>query len=70
MNFLLDAIPHGHRARFRRLSRIWMRCDEPTAAQRFQSALDLVVSEFDLSQQRADRRMHMWISISYLRTER
>jgi predicted nuclease of predicted toxin-antitoxin system len=22
-------VPHGHRLRFRKLSRIWMRCDEP-----------------------------------------
>src|ERR1700753_765723 len=35
-------IPHGQRARFRRLSRIWMRCDEPDAAHRFKGALSLV----------------------------
>lgn len=63
-------VPHGHRARFRRLSRIWMRCDEPRGAARLGSALDLVVSEFDLAQQRADRRLWFWVGRDYLRTHR
>ena len=44
--------PHGHRARCRRLSRIWMRCDEPNGAARLQGALDLIVSEFALARPR------------------
>jgi predicted nuclease of predicted toxin-antitoxin system len=63
-------VPHGHRARFRTLSRIWMRCDEPAAAGRLAHALSLVQSEFDLAQQRADTRMLMWVGSSYLRTDR
>lgn len=63
-------VPHGHRARFRTLSRIWMRCDEPDAALRFQHALSLVETEFALAQARADTRMLMWIGSSYLRTDR
>jgi predicted nuclease of predicted toxin-antitoxin system len=63
-------IPIGHRSRFRRLSRIWMRCGEPIGAQRLASALSLVESEFELGQQRDDQRMHFWVGISYLRTER
>jgi predicted nuclease of predicted toxin-antitoxin system len=63
-------VPHGHRARFRRLSRIWMRCDEPDGASRLQSALDLVISEFELAQSRADRRLWFWIGRDYLRTHR
>lgn len=63
-------VPHGHRARFRKLSRIWMRCFEPDGATRLQSALDLVVSEFALAQTRADKRLWFWIGREYLRTHR
>lgn len=31
---LAPQIPHGQNARFRRLSRIWLRCSEPRAAER------------------------------------
>jgi predicted nuclease of predicted toxin-antitoxin system len=63
-------VPRGHRARFRRLSRIWMRCDEPDGAPRLQSALDLVISEFGLAQSRADMRLFFWVGRDYLRTHR
>jgi predicted nuclease of predicted toxin-antitoxin system len=63
-------VPHGHRMRFRTLSRIWMRCDEPAAAARIEYALPLIQSEFDLAQHRADTRMLMWVASSYLRTDR
>ena len=63
-------VPHGHRARFRKLSRIWMRCDEPDGAARLRSALDLLTSEFALAQVRADRRLWFWVGRDYLRTHR
>ena len=63
-------VPLGQRARFRRLSRIWLRCHEPRAALRLESALDLVMSEFELAQQRHDARMVMSIGDSWMRTER
>lgn len=63
-------VPHGHRARFRTLSRIWMRCDEPAAADRLKQALSLIELEFDLAQHRADTRMLMWVGSSYVRTDR
>lgn len=63
-------IPLGQRARFRQLSRIWMRCGEPQAAVRLESALDLVLTEFALAQRRSDRRMHMQIGKSFIRIER
>jgi predicted nuclease of predicted toxin-antitoxin system len=61
-------IPRGERTRFRKLSRIWMRCSEPQAAKRLKMALDLVVSEHRVSQPNAP--MRMWVSTSYLRTDR
>jgi predicted nuclease of predicted toxin-antitoxin system len=63
-------IPHGQRGRFRRLCRIWMRCDEPQAAKRLASALDLILSEYGLAQQRADTRLRMWVGRSFLRIDR
>jgi predicted nuclease of predicted toxin-antitoxin system len=62
-------IPRGVRTRFRRLSRIWMRCDEPRAAARLRSALDLVTAEYGLATT-DERRMTISIGASYIRTER
>jgi predicted nuclease of predicted toxin-antitoxin system len=61
-------IPKGQRQRFRKLSRIWMRCAEPQAARRLQVALSLVMSEYELSKPNAP--MRMWIGASYIRTDR
>ena len=63
-------IPEGHRARFRRLCRIWMRCSEPQAAQRFQRAFDLIELEHDKVQTGALSKFVVWIGKSWLRTER
>lgn len=63
-------IPHGHKARFKRLSRIWMRCDEPDGVARLMSAIDLLVSEFTLAQARADKRLWFWVGRDWLRTNR
>jgi predicted nuclease of predicted toxin-antitoxin system len=63
-------IPHGQRARFRKLCRIWMRCTEPQAAKRLASALDLVASEYGLAKKRRDMRLRMWVGASFLRTDR
>jgi predicted nuclease of predicted toxin-antitoxin system len=61
-------IPRGQRRRFRKLSRIWMRCSEPQAAQRLLKALDFVDREFDLTTPSSP--MRLTISASYLRTDR
>ena len=63
-------VPHGQRARFKSLSRIWMRCFEPDGADRLKEALSLVDTEFTLAQQKADKRMLIWVGSSYLRTDR
>jgi predicted nuclease of predicted toxin-antitoxin system len=62
-------IPRGVRARFRHLSRIWMRCQEPRAAARLEATLDLVQTEYHLASE-AERRMSIWLGESYIRTER
>ena len=61
-------IPKGQRVRFRRLSRIWLRCGEPQAALRCSRVLDFVEREFDLTTPTTP--MRLTIGKSYLRTDR
>src|SRR2546426_3666600 len=61
-------IPKGQRKRFRKLSRIWMRCGEPQAAKRLQSVLAFVADEYALTKPNAP--MRLTIGLSYLRTDR
>ena len=61
-------VPKGQRNRFRKLSRIWMRCGEPQAALRFSRAIDFIQREFDLTAPNTPTRLT--IGKSYLRTER
>lgn len=61
-------VPKGQRNRFRRLSRILMRCGEPQAALRLSRALDFVEREFDLTT--PSTPMRLTIGKSYLRTDR
>ena len=63
-------VPQGERARFRSLSRIWMRCYEPDGAERLELALSLIESEYALAQQKVDKRMQMQVGRSFLRTDR
>jgi hypothetical protein len=63
-------IPQGQRTRFRKLSRIFMCCGEPQAAQRLEKALGLVEAEYDLAKNQRDTRMNMWIAKGYLKTHR
>lgn len=61
-------VAKGQRRRFRKLSRIWMRCSEPQAAQRLLKGLDFVVREFALTT--PSTPMRLTIGGSYLRTDR
>ena len=63
-------IPDGQRRRFRELSRISLRCSEYNAAARFEKAMSLVVSEFQIAQDSRDKRMHLTIGESFIRTDR
>lgn len=63
-------IPDGQKTRFKRLSRIYMRCNEYQSAQRLSKAIDLIKSEFNIAQASHDQRMQVSIGKSYIRTER
>lgn len=56
--------------RFRTLSRIGIRCDEPIAARRVKEALSLIEHEWVYAQARADKRMIVEIGSTYVRTIR
>jgi Domain of unknown function (DUF5615) len=58
--------------RFRKLSRIGFRCDEPNAAARITVALALIEFEWERAQNQpaADRRMIVEIGPTYIRTIR
>lgn len=63
-------IPEGYRRRFKDLSRIWMRCEEPQAANRFEAAADLIDYEYAKVDSGELPRIQMQIGKSYLRTNR
>jgi predicted nuclease of predicted toxin-antitoxin system len=58
------------RQRFRRLSRIGIRCSEHQAAGRIKVALSLIEHEWDVAQNSADKRMIVEIGPSAIRTIR
>lgn len=63
-------IPVGQKARFRRLSRIWLRCTEFQAAQRLQRAMTFIEAEFAIATAAADTRMLLQIGSSFIRSDR
>ena len=67
---LAPRVAQGQRQRFRKLSRIGLRCSEPQAAQRITVALTLIEHEWAAAQQSADKRMIVEIGQSYIRTIR
>jgi len=56
--------------RFRQLSRIAIRCDEPRAAARIKIALSLIEHEWQLAQNSDDKRMIVEIGTTHIRTIR
>ena len=63
-------VPMGERARFRRLSRIALRCTEPQAARRIQAALSLIEQEWSAAQASSHKRIFIEIGSSWIRTNR
>jgi predicted nuclease of predicted toxin-antitoxin system len=67
---LAPRVPMGERQRFRRLSRIALRCKAPQCAQRLKVCLSLVEHEWALAQLSTDKRMIVDIGPSYVRSIR
>ncbi len=56
--------------RFKTLSRIGLKCNEPQAAKRIEAALSLIVHEWDFSRRGSDKRMIVEIGQTTIRTIR
>jgi hypothetical protein len=67
---LAPRIPKGQRQRFRKLSRIALRCKAPRCAPRMQACLSLVEHEWIIAQHSSDKRMIVDIGESYIRSIR
>lgn len=63
-------IPKGARARFRRLSRIVLQCNEPQAAERVRAAMSLIESEYQIALKSGDTRMIVVIQNAGIKTHR
>lgn len=63
-------IPNGQKSRFKKLSKVWLRCNEFQAAKRLEKAFGLMQDEFELASKSKDKRMHICVASSYIRTER
>ena len=62
-------IPRGERKRFKKLSRIWMRCRESKSGTRLETAIDLIRSEHEIANDHP-RKMRFCIGDSFMRTDR
>lgn len=60
----------GMRARFRRLSRLSIRCSEYQAAKRIDEAMELIELEYALAQKRSDKRLFIEVSNTLIKTNR
>ena len=63
-------IPLGARTRFKKLSRISLDCNEPQAAKRVEAAMSLIESEYELAQDRPDKRLFIVIQNQGIKTHR
>jgi predicted nuclease of predicted toxin-antitoxin system len=69
-NVIAPRVPIGQRARFRKLSRISLECNEYQAAQRVEEAMSFIEMEYDIASTRRDHRMHIVIQNNGMKTLR
>jgi len=63
-------IPKGERARFRRLSKVHLQCRPSQSAQWIMIAMSLIQFEYDLAQRSSDKRMHIIVQNTGIKTNR
>jgi len=63
-------VPEGAGHRYKRLSRIWLRCSEFQASIRLEKSMSLIESEYRIARKSRDVRMHIWLSNGYIKTYR
>lgn len=62
--------PNAHKPRFRKLSRVNMKCKHAVAATRIAAAITLIEFEYEIAQERADKRMIIDVQPTLIRTLR
>ncbi|HVC53712.1 MAG TPA: DUF5615 family PIN-like protein [Stellaceae bacterium] len=67
---LAPRVPKGQRQRFRKLSRIGLRCKAPRCAQRLAVTLSLIEHEWTVAQASPDKRMIVEIGETFVRSIR
>jgi hypothetical protein len=67
---LLSRVPKGGRARFKKASRLTLRCAQTHALRRVTELIDDIEHEYARCQQRVDKRMMSEIGDSYFKTDR
>ena len=63
-------VPEGAKKRYKRLSRIWLQCNEYQAGARLDKAMSLIESEYEIARNSRDVRMLIWLSKAYIKTHR
>jgi hypothetical protein len=67
---LVARVPPGGRARFRRASRLTLRCAQTHSLRRVKELIDDIEHEYQVCQQRTDKRMMAEIGERHFRTDR
>lgn len=63
-------VPVGERRRFRNLSKIHLACNPTKASKRLADAMTLVEFEWESAQARADKRVHIVVQPTLMKTLR
>jgi predicted nuclease of predicted toxin-antitoxin system len=61
---------NAHKPRFRKLSRVNMKCKHAVAVNRIEAAITLIEFEYEIAQARADKRMIIDVQPTLIRTLR
>lgn len=69
-NKIAPRISDGQKRRFKKLSRITLKCNAPQAARRMKAAMSLIESEYEFAQKSHDSRMFIVLGKSFIRTDR
>lgn len=62
--------PDGQKRRFHKLSRVHLACDHSKVVHRLAAAVSLIEFEYEIAQQRADKRMILDLKPTLIRTHR
>lgn len=62
--------PTAQKPRFRKLSRVNMKCKHAVAANRLAAAMTLIEFEYEIAQSRPDKRMIVDVQPTLIRTQR